>query len=134
MEDKGIQETSFEYCGIRCTEHCLLEIDGGKVMVTAPRQELTRYRVLATWDASPASGSSRLSWASLLILYGLFPPHCFVIDWLRHGGTLILDLTGLVSFRWSPSESWLVFSALKRGHFLEVELQGKRSGWHSIPS
>ena len=111
-----------EYCGIRCTERSLCEIDSGKVMVTVPRQDITR--ITLRYGTQAPHPVIQVVMGLLLTGLGYFPI-AHLIDWLRHGGAFLTLEAWIVPF---PVVGILtVIGAFKRGYFLLVdERQGSK--------
>jgi hypothetical protein len=105
-----------EHCGIRCTAEALLEFEGGRLMVTIPRNEIQRIGIRYGIQAPHPMLQVILGLGLASVAY--FPLR-ELIDWLRHGGTLftVVDLLLFLPI----VGAWTAWEALKRGYFFEVQ-------------
>lgn len=109
------QVIRFEYCGIRVTDKSLSEIDSGRIMVIVDKQAIRNITLRYGFQAMHPAPQIIVGWA--LILLGYFPLLHF-IHWAQHGGVFIDLEAWIIPF--AAIGGWLVYSATKRGYFLEV--------------
>jgi len=108
-------------CGIQCTDDLLCEMDRDPSAIRLRRGDIKnigwRYGLLAPSPILQAlfgAGLAAIGWY----------PLSFFIKWVRGGGTFPLELAFLIPI---PAIGlWMVISVLRRGYFLDVELEGER--------
>jgi predicted outer membrane lipoprotein len=104
------------YCGIRCTEQKLCEIDSGRVMVLVAKEDIRR--ITLRYGTQAPHPMLQVIMGVILIGLGYFPALHF-IHWLQHGG-VFFTLEGWI-MPLVVAGAWAIISALKRGYFLEIE-------------
>lgn len=102
--------------GIRATAEGLFEIDAGRLMAFVPRGEIVGVS-LQYGPVVPRPLVQALL-AGVLIVIGLSPLP-FVLHWVSHGGTLVLETPWL--FCLAVIGVWMLLQALRRGIYVAVE-------------
>ncbi len=104
-----------EFQNVRIGENGITELDGSKISLQIPRDEIERIEVRRGSESKHPILQSLLGVA--LIGWGLTPvPH--ILDWIEHGGEISHYTVLIVAF--VIVGGWLVYDALRRKLLLYV--------------
>jgi hypothetical protein len=112
---------STECCGVRCTPQGLAEVDSGSVVVQVQKDDVQALTLRHGLQA-PHPVLQVLMGCALVALGYL--PAAHLVQWFRRGGTFFTIEAFVIPFVFLGMS--MVVSALRCGHFLEVEQRNDR--------
>src|SRR5258708_6043538 len=86
VPQRAIGDEAVVYCGIYAMADALFEIDWGKVMVRIPNADV--HGVTLEYGRLANHSTRQLIAGAVLTIIGGWPV-IWLIDWLRHGGTIV---------------------------------------------
>lgn len=115
MPSTTVAPSTIECDGIRCDDARLAEIENGRVIVSVYREDLTHI-ALQDGILAPRPILQTILGFGLAAL-GYYPAR-HLIEWLQQGGRIFTVELWLIVF--ALVGLWLMFTAFRRGVFLEV--------------
>jgi hypothetical protein len=119
--DEETEERSLAFSGVLLDPDGLGVLDGDRVVKHVPRDNLQTIEVRS--GLLSAHPFLQLAFGAVLVWLGLSPAKS-LLDGLREGETTV-DVVAFLALL-IPLGAWLVYDALKRGHYLIVESGGGR--------
>jgi len=118
MATQGVahDQQPIEFAGVRFGLDDVSELEDGRVMVKVPKAQIRRIALReGFYSAHPV-----VQVIAGIVLSGIaVPPTWHLATWIVGGGTFVSIEAWLIAFMFIGP--WLVYDALKRGRYLQVE-------------